>query len=492
MDSVAYSWLVTCAVLLPLVASPLIYVVGQKSWRARNALSVASAALSTTMILFCYPVISRGGVISVGFPTVIPPLGLSFRLDALGFMMAAIASFIWLASTVYSVGYMEHEHRKKRYYTFLILALSGCLGVFVAGDLFTLFLFFELMSLSAYVLVIHEETSEAMHAGYKYLIMTIIGGLAIFIGIAVTYQTTGRLELGQGGLFTTTSAVALVGFIGYLLGFGIKAGMVPVHIWLPDAHPVAPSPASALLSGLMIKTGAYGLLRVIYDVYGRELIAAAGWNVIILWLAGITIFLGSAVAIVQDDLKRRLAYSSIGQMGYILLGMATLNQTAVLGAVFHIFSHAFMKSTLFLCAGAIIHNTGTRSVRELGGIGLRMPVTMGAFTAASLAMIGVPPFNAFLSKWQLSLGLLDVHMPALVGLLLLSSFMNMAYYMPIVISGFFAVGNPGRELRFHETPMVMLVPIVVLALGNILFNVLPYNVPLILSRMAAQLLFGGG
>ncbi len=486
---VVFSWLPLAVPLLPLLASPWIYLAGLRSWKARNALSVAVAAVATAMILPMYPAISRGEILGVSFPRVVPPLGVSFRVDSLGLLLGAVAAFIWTMAAVYSLEYMKHEHHKKRYYPFLMLALSGCLGTFFAGDLFTLFVFFELMSLSAYVLVIHEETPEAMRAGYKYLIMTIIGGLCIFMGIAVTYQIAGDLALGKGGLFGEASTIALIGFIGFLIGFGIKAGMVPLHVWLPDAHPVAPSPASALLSGLMIKTGAYGLIRVIYDVYGLELIRQAGWNEIIVYLAAITIFLGSAVAIVQDDLKRRLAYSSIGQMGYILLGMALLSPTALTGTIFHIFSHAFMKSTLFLCAGAILKGVGTRSIRQMSGIGPRMPFTLGAFTVASLAMIGIPPFNAFLSKWQISLGALDVGRPFFVGLLLLSSFMNMAYYMPIIIAAFCGLKEDCPDIPIKEAPMTMLVPIIVLALANIVFNIIPESLPLILSRMAAALLY---
>lgn len=488
-EATTFSWLPVIIPVLPLVAAPAIYLAGLRSWKARNALSLIVAATCTFLVLLLYPAVSGGTIVEASFPRVVPPLGLSFRVDPLGLLLGVIASFIWTMATVYSLEYMKHEHHKKRYYPFLILALAGCLGTFMAGDLFTLFLFYEMMSLSAYVLVIHEETPEAMRAGYKYLIMTIIGGLSIFMGIAITYQVTGNISLGQGGVFPGASAVGLLGFVGFLIGFGIKAGMVPLHVWLPDAHPVAPSPASALLSGLLVKTGAYGLIRVIYDVYGIELVRQAGWNEVLIWLAAITIFLGSAVAIVQDDLKRRLAYSTIGQMGYILLGMALLTPNALAGTIFHIFSHAFMKSTLFLSAGAILHRIHTRSISKMGGVGPKMPLTMAAFTMASLAMIGVPPFNAFLSKWQISLGALDVGRPFFVGLLLVSSFMNMAYYMPVIIAAFCGLKDACPDTRIEEAPWTMLVPIIVLALANVFFNIIPRSLPLILSEMAAALLY---
>jgi len=486
-----WSWLPLAAVAMPLFFALVIYVVERRSWKLRNGLSVIGSVITLLLVLAMYPSVAAGLIVECTFPQVMPPLGVSFRVDPLAFLLAATIGVIWLFCTVYSTEYMAREHHKNRYYPFLMLTLAGCLGTVVSGDLFSLFVFFELMSLAAFVLVIHEETREAIRAGFKYLVMTIVGSLALFLGIIVTYELSGSLTLGTKGLINETSGLAFLGFMGYLLGFGIKAGVVPLHVWLPDAHPVAPSPASALLSGLMIKTGAYGLIRVFYNIYGRDMIAATGWNGIVLALAAITMLLGSMVAIVQDDLKRRLAYSSIGQMGYILLGLGLLTETGLVGDIFHIFSHAFMKSTLFLCAGAIIFKTGKRSVKELAGLGMRMPVTMGAFTVASLGMVGVPPFTGFLSKWNLALGAVEAGQFAHVLLLLLSSLMNLAYYSPIVILAFFG-GSSQHEAaveRISEAPIAMLVSIVALAMGTVVFDLLPGNLPFFLTQISAKYLF---
>jgi len=496
---VVFSWLPVLAVVIPLVGTLVIYLVEYRSWRLRNALSAVTAAITLIVVLDMYPAIRAGKIIEANFPRIIPPLGISFRVDPLSFLLAVTTAFIWLMVTLYSLEYMSHEHHKNRYYPFLILTLSGCLGVVLTGDLFSLFVFFELMSLTAFVLVIHEETPEAMRAGFKYLIMTIVGSLALFFAIVVTYELAGTLKFSLNGFFFDTSLLSFLGFLGYIIGFGVKAGMVPLHVWLPDAHPVAPSPASALLSGLMIKTGAYGLLRVIYNVYGADLIQSMGWYNILIWASAITIFLGSAVAIVQDDIKRRLAYSSIGQMGYILLGMGLFTQSALVGDIFHIFSHAFMKSTLFLCAGAIIYKTGLRKIKDLAGIGKRMPITMGAFTIAAMAMIGIPPLNGFISKWNLSLGALQAGKPFFVFLLLVSSLMNVIYYAPIIITAFMsgdhskddsaAHGTDKKRKLFGEVPLAMLIPMIILALGCLVFDLFPENLPLYLATLSARLLF---
>jgi len=356
------------------------------------------------------------------------------------------------------------------------------------------------MSLVAYVLVIHEETPAALKAGYKYLIMTIIGGLALFFAIIVTFELAGTVALGSGTLIGRPSTMAFFAFVCFLIGFGMKAGMFPLHVWLPEAHPVAPSPASALLSGIMLKTGAYGMLRVIFSVFNMGVLQSARWDLLLAGLAVITILLGSAVAITQEDLKRRLAYSSIGQMGYILLGMVLFTEQAMVGVIFHIFSHAFMKSTLFLAAGAIIWKTGLRNINDLGGIGRKMPLTMGAFTIAALAMIGIPPLNGFLSKWALSLGALEAGLPFYVVILLISSLLNGLYYLPIIISAFFG-GEEQHEEEHAEhvgidlsgvVTATMVVPIVILGLGCFFLGLFPTNVAYDLSLKTAVFLFRGG
>lgn len=488
----ATSFALTLPVMVPLLLAVVIYAVERRSWQLRNGLSVIAALSSFLLVVQHYRTIMADTTLVADFPELLPPLGVSFRMDHLGFLVAAVVSFVWLMVTIYSTTYMAKGHAKNRYYPFSVLTLAGAMGVILSGDLFTFFLFFEVMSLSAYVLVIHEETAEAMRAGYRYLILTTIGGLALLFSIIAVFQQAGVVTFTPGGLSLEANGLAFLAFMGFLVGFGIKAGMVPLHVWLPEAHPVAPTPASALLSGLMLKTGAFGLIRVMFQVFGLEMLEATKWNDVLLLLAAITIFLGSAVAITQDEIKRRLAYSSIGQMGYILLGIGLLQERALIGAIFHIFAHAFMKSSLFLAAGAIIYSTGKRKVSEWVGMGRSMPITMSVFTVAALSMVGVPPLVGFVSKWELALGSLDAGSVAFVVLLLLSSLMNFIYYFPLIQNAFFGEGlahSAQAKIQRENVPLAMLVPLVVLGLVILVIDLLPYNVVLELAERAAHSLF---
>ncbi len=501
LDEARILAMVIFIVVFPILMTPIIFYACRISTKLRDGLSVLTSAVTFIVTIFLYPAIGDGLVVQHTLFEILPNLAISLRFDILSFCLAALASFIWFLCAVYSVDYMAKEHACSRYYTVFIFTLGACQGIFFAGDLFTLFVFFELMSLIAYILVIHEETEEALKAGYKYLVMTIIGGLALFFGMIIVFELGGTVSLGVGSIITESSPLGLLAFICFLIGFGMKAGMFPLHVWLPDAHPVAPSPASALLSGVMLKTGAYGLVRVIFHVFSPGLLQEARWNIILGVLAVITILLGSAVALTQTDLKRRLAYSSISQLGYVLLGLSVLNSNAMTGAIFHIFSHAFMKSVLFLAAGAIIWNTGKRKITELHGIGRQMPFTMACFSIAALAMIGIPPLNGFLSKWTLALGALDANIPFYVLVLLISSLLNALYYLPIIIPAFFeAPGNGDQahhdhneiEFNVQEATPRMLTAMVVLALCTIFFGLTPNNIVFALSRLTSAFLLLGG
>ncbi|HSW67991.1 MAG TPA: monovalent cation/H+ antiporter subunit D family protein [Bacteroidales bacterium] len=480
-------------ILFPIAMSLVIVVAGRVSEKLRDVLALVTSAVTFLLTVYLYSFVAGGNVVQHTFFEIMPRLEISIRLDLLSFGLTVLASFVWFLCTLYSIDYMAGDHASGRYYTVLLFTLGSCLGIFLAGDFFTMFIFFELMSLIAYVLVVHEETEQALKAGFKYLVMVIIGGLALFFGIVIIFELVGTEALGVGVLIEEGSVLAVLVFVSFLIGFGMKAGMFPLHIWLPDAHPVAPSPASALLSGVMLKTGAYGLFRVIFHVFSNELIFASHWNTVLGVLAVITIFLGSAVALTQDDIKRRLAYSSIGQMGYILLGLSIMNENAVTGAIFHMYTHAFMKSALFLAAGAVIWKTGIRNVSDMGGIGRRMPITMVCFSIAALALIGIPPLSGFVSKWVLVLGSLDAHITIYALVLLVSSMLNALYYLPIIVPAFFKeTSQDSNDTPFdiQEVPPRMLAPIIILALSAFLFGLLPTNVFYDLSRATAIFLLG--
>jgi multicomponent Na+:H+ antiporter subunit D len=465
---------------IPALAAPFVFILGRRSDRLRNWLAIFACLLSFVLCLAMVPFILRGQTLSyVLLSAEVSPLPIEFMADPLGVIVALAATFAWLLATIYSIDYMKSSHAQNRFYFFWLLTAGSTFGVFLTKNLFALFLNFEILSLASWVLVIHEETKEAMEAGKKYLFMGIAGGLFLLFGIIVTFVQTGTLELTRIGILENRGIITQIIFYSYIIGFGVKAGIFPVHVWLPDAHPIAPSPASALLSGVMIKAGAYGIIRTIYNVFGPSLVRELGAHYVLAVLMSVGIILGSSVAIPQKNLKRMLAYSSIAMMGYIILGASFLTERGLEGSILHLFGHVFMKDTLFLAAGALLFKLNKKEISDYTGTGKTMPITMLAFTVA--------PFVGFISKWFLVLGALDVGGPTFIGfviILLLSSLMNAVYYMPIIIAAFFG-GHDDNEVKIDEVPLNMLIPMILLALGVFIFGILP-NLPLALVRPAVS------
>lgn len=509
------------AVLAPAIGAPLLIPAHRRSGRAGDLTAAAVTLVSFLAILGTYPAVTAGRILSLKLETGFP-VPIFFYEDALGLALGLISAGLWLASSIYSISYMEHEHHKLRFNAFSLFSLCGMMGMVLTGNLFTLYIFFEMVAVLSYFLVVHEETSPALSAGLKYLFMGIVGGITVLAAIVATYVVTGSVDItGHGMPALKASPLFNWIFWSFMFGFAVKAGAFPVHVWLPDAHPVAPSPASALLSGVMIKAGAYGMIRIVYAVYGREAILGTNIVPILLTLALVTMMLGSAVAISQTEIKRLLAYSSIAQIGYIVLGIAMLSSQGLQGSVLHIIFHALMKGTLFMCAGAVIHQTGLRHISDLKGIGKRMPITMTCFTIAALSMIGFPPFAGFVSKWTLALGALEAYRTAVfgfpwaavvIGALLLSSLLNVVYYGPIVIGSWFGMpARPGEEdeeghgidlevatdggeklaaspIETVDGPLSLTAPLVVLAAGIVIFGIFP-GIPKMLAEMTAKLFF---
>ncbi len=494
------------AVLAPAVGVVFVILAHRVSDKVGDIVSALVTSVPFLAMLATYPAVTSGKVLSLSLNTGFP-VPLQFYEDSLGLTLGLVSSGLWLASAIYSVSYMEHEHHKLRFNAFSLFSLCGMMGMVLTGNLFTLYIFFEMVAILSYFLVVHEETSDALRAGLKYLFMGIVGGLTVLVAIVATYVVTGSVSITGAGMPLLQQS-PLFGWIfwAFMFGFAVKAGAFPVHVWLPDAHPVAPSPASALLSGVMIKAGAYGIIRTVYAVYGREQLLGNAVIPVLLTLAIVTMMLGSAVAIGQTEIKRMLAYSSIAQIGYVILGTAMLSPRGLEGAVMHIVFHALMKGTLFMCAGAIIHQTGLRNLADLKGMGKRMPVTMTCFTIAALSMIGFPPFVGFVSKWTLALGALEAYKAAtftlwsaavIIGVLLLSSLLNVVYYGPIIIGAWFGNGGEHEEHGAHKEepevervdgPWAMTAPIAVLTFGIVFFGIFP-GIPKMLAELTAKLYF---
>jgi len=420
------------------------------------------------MVLSLLPGILDGKVFGINIVSVVEQINIHLTVDALGYYYGLVVTFVWLLATIYSLGYIDHK--ENRYYSFMALCNSFILGCAFSQNMFTFFIFYELMTLATYPLIIHEETDKARRAGIKYLKYAIPAGAVIFLAILLHYfWGGGNLSLISSGtlsLETASRGALMVIFFVYLAGFGVKAAIVPLEGWVPDAHPAAPSPASALLSGIILKAGAFGIIRVVFNVFGLTLFENINLWIYLAVIASITIVLASVRALTQDNLKRRLAYSSISQVSYILLGLSLVSYTGVLGGIMHLAHHALMKGCMFFCGGIILKRTGKKNVSEMAGMGYRLPFTMICFSICALGMIGTPLTVGFISKWVIGSGALQVDKPIFIVILLISSLLNAAYYLPIVYTAFFKrpEGNEHPRLQFGgEVSSTMLWPTLILA-----------------------------
>ncbi|HDP70622.1 MAG TPA: monovalent cation/H+ antiporter subunit D family protein [Actinobacteria bacterium] len=471
-------------------------------WRGENTylrriFSISAAILKWVIVLSMLPGSLKGVIYVTELIPFTPGISFLLRVDALGMFFGMVSSTLWIITTVYAIGYMEGEHARKRFFAFFALCVSTTVGLAFAGNLFTLFVFYEMLTVSTYPLVIHEETPEAMKAGRKYLVYTLTGGSLILFATALVFYQANTVAFDQPGILSINSGVGIlvVIFAMFMLGFGVKAAIMPLHGWLPSAM-VAPTPVSALLHAVaVVKAGVFGITRVVYNIFGVSLLkemASKGADVasVLMWAAMITIVLGSLMALMQDGFKKRLAYSTISQLSYIVLGVSLLTPDSVMGGIVHIVNQAFMKITMFFVAGAIYKKTHKKNISEMHGIGHKMPITMATFTIASFGMMGLPPTAGFISKWYLSLGALAADKPIAVIVLLLSSFLNAIYFLPIVYRAYFMKPLDG-DTTMDEAHWTFLVPCIICALYTIglgLFAELPF-VPLELSRIAVTQFF---
>ena len=405
--------------------------------------------------------------------TLAPHMELYFRTDAVTRFFAGLTAFMWLLSGVFSQEYMKHEENHSRYYSFFLMTEGAVLGVAFAGNYVTLYLCFEWMTLLTLPLVLHSQTEEAIKAGNKFLLYSLAGALAGLLGLPflIRFGTTADFTPGEvldPALVQGHEALLLCTAFITILGFGAKAGLFPLHAWLPTAHPAAPAPASAVLSGVITKTGIIAIIRVIYYQFGPAFLRGTWVQTALLCTALLTVFMGSSMALRETILKKRLAYSTVSQVSYILFGLFLMNAVSVTGALLHVLCHSIVKDGLFLCAGAIIYRTHKTDVRELRGIGKEMPVVLWCFTLFSLALIGIPPMCGFLSKWYLATGSLSSGIPVISWLgpviLLISALLTAAYLLPVTVRGFF----PGEDYDYaslvkKEPNALMLVPVILLA-----------------------------
>jgi multicomponent Na+:H+ antiporter subunit D len=459
------------AVALPAAASLPIAVTGRFP-NLREAVTLITALAVLVLVGSEVPGVLAGDRPEITLIEFLPGLALMFRLEPLGMIFALVASFLWLVTSIYSIGYMRghHEQNQTRFYVCFAIAIASALGVAFAGNMLTLFTAYEVLSISTYPLVTHAGTDEARRAGRVYL--GILLGTSIgfqLLAILWTWNITGSLDFREGGLLAgqIDGPAAAVLLALYVFGIG-KAAVMPFHRWLPAAM-VAPTPVSALLHAVaVVKSGVFAILKVCVYLFGLDFLTSTGASDWLLYFAGATILIGSLVAMRKDNLKARLAYSTISQLSYIVLGAALANEWGVIGGSMHIVMHAFGKITLFFCAGAFYVAAHKTEVSDMRGIGRRMPLTTFAFLIGSLSVIGLPPMGGSWSKWFLALGAADAERWLLLAALMVSSLLNIAYLMPIPVRGFFcrAEDDDGAERpAIQEAPLWCVVPLCLTAAG---------------------------
>ena len=440
--------LVLGASLLPAVAT-LPWSVHRHALRI--ALSLGGALTKLVLVGVMLGGVARGERYEWRGPFLLD-LDLVLRADPIGLLLVGLAAVLWLLTTIYAVGYLEGSPRPASFFGFSSLSVAAIVGVALAGNPVTFLLFFEVLTVATYPLVVHSGTRVALAAGTRYLVFALTGGAVLLTAVLVLHALAGPVDFTSGGVLGGGASrgplIAL--FVGLVAAVGVKAALVPLHLWLPGAHSIAPGPASALLSGLTVNAGAFGIARIVFDVYGLELATDLGVLGPLGVLAAVTVVYGSLRALAQDELKRRLAYSTVSQLSYIALGVAVAGPLAATGGLVHLVHQGIMKATLFYCAGGLSQTLGVTHVSELNGVGRRMPLTMAAFTVASLGMIGVPPLAGFVTKWVLGLGSLQAGAGWVVGVLVASSLLNAAYFLPIVYRAWFLA--PDRAWPREHAP----------------------------------------
>lgn len=411
----------------------------------------------------------------------LPGAPLVLQADALSLQFVALSSILWFATTIYAIGYLEHSPLRSRFFGYFSLCVSTTVGVALAGNLVTFLLFYELLTLATFPLVVHRGTPEALRAGRRYLAYTISGGALVLLGTAILNALSTTPDFIPGGyvlgIVEEHRAALILAFTLLIGGMAVKAALVPLHGWLPAAM-VAPAPVSALLHAVaVVKAGAFGIIRVVYDVYGTTATTELGLAEPLMWLAAFTILFGSLRALQQQEIKKRLAYSTVSQVAYITLGVALMGPIAAVAALVHLVHQGMMKITLFFCAGNFAETLGVHTVQEMNGIGRRMPWTMAAFTVGALGMIGAPPVAGFISKWYLAAGGLEVEQDWVVALLVISALLNAGYFLPLVYRGWFGLpptrwpaSGPAAKSRW-ETHWMLLFPPLFTALLSLLMGI---------------------
>ena len=498
------AWLPLAMLFSSFVAGIIIFFLREESVVLRTTLNLGGALVKLVLIVLLIQGLFEGRDYQAVMPF-LPGLQLTLRADSLSVLFAALSALLWLLTTLYAVGYLENSPNRSRFFGFFSLCVSATVGVALAGDLITFLIFYEMLTLTTYPLVVHRGTPEALRAGRIYLYYTVGGGALLLLGIVWLNQLVGPLPFQPGGILkgvATADHWQLQALFPLLLfGLGVKAALFPLGNWLPIAM-AAPAPVSALLHAVaVVKAGAFGIIRVITDIYGIEFSRALSLLPVLMALAAITIVYGSFKALGEDNLKRRLAWSTVSQVSYIALGIGIGSPMALIGGLVHLVHQGLMKITLFFCAGNLAETLGIHKISQLNGVGWRMPWTMAAFSLGALGMIGLPPLAGFFSKWYLGWGALEAGEPWVLAILAASTLLNAAYFLPVLYRAWFMppqieprrerrAAQAGYRRRGQEANWMLLVPSLVTALLVVLAGLLA-NAPWSPLAWATIIALGG-
>jgi len=465
--------LIVLALAIPLIGTVLI-LMSEGRPNQRETVTLLTAVSLFGIVVQLVPEVYHGGRPALTLFQMLPGVALRFEIEPLGMMFACVASGLWIVNSIYSIGYMraKKEHAQTRFYACFAIAIFGALGVATAGNMLTLFIFYEVLTISTYPLVAHHQDQESLRSGRVYLGILLSTSILFLLGGMIwTFVAAGTLDFRPGGILTGKLQGPAVGLMLFLYMYGIgKAALMPIHRWLPAAM-VAPTPVSALLHAVaVVKAGVFTVLKVIVYLFGADFLRASGYADWLMYIATASLLLASCIAMTKDNLKARLAYSTVSQLAYVVLGGALLVPMGIVGGAMHIAMHAMGKITLFFCAGAIYVATGKTEISDMRGIGRTMPITLAAFLLGSLSVIGLPPFGGAWSKYFLMLGAVDRGQLIFAGALMVSSLLNIAYLLPIVARGFFVRGEGAGDdaAVIREAPVFCLVPLCLTAAGCVL------------------------
>ena len=507
MNPALLTWLPVILIALSAVAAVVIFLLPEGSVRARSTINMAAAAAKVAIIIVLIPLILEDDIAPEFRAPFLPGIDLVLTIDSLSLLFAALSAVLWLLTTVYAIGYLKGTPNLGRFFGFFSLCVTATVGISFAGNLVTFLVFYEMLSLVTYPLVAHFGTPAALKAARLYLFYALGGGLLLLVGIVWMTVLVGPVEFEAGGVEEVAAlaieqpAAAAAVFVLLAAGLGVKSALFPLHGWLPRAM-VAPAPVSALLHAVaVVKAGVFGLTRLIDDLYGVSVASALGVLGPLLVVAAVTIIYGSVRALAQDDIKKRLAYSTVSQVSYIVLGLSMVSLVATTGGLVHLVHQGLAKITLFFCAGIVAESLGITKIRDLAGLGQRMPVTALAFTVAALGMIGLPPTAGFITKWYLGQGAIDSGSTWVLGVLAASALLNAAYFLPLVLAMWFRPAGPApadedgrvspRRIGVVEAPPALLAPAVITAGLSLLAGLtatLPYS-PLSLAADIATRVF---